>query len=184
MKTWLVSSVCANSQAKNVEQRVYSCRCRPRIAAAIKPAMKELLPLLCCCTLHGSTALSSPANLLSDFDPHRQQANSYIHTNTHIRVLFQKNEKQVRCEAGYFCRDAARNPCPAGTYGASTGLRDEGCSGSCPAGSSCAEGTVVPSLCEEGFYAVGGAVACNACPGKRAAGFEGERCRTSRSCCG
>eukprot|EP00752_Nemacystus_decipiens_P010517 g9365.t1 len=66
---------------------------------------------------------------------------------------------QVQCEVGYYCRDAVRTPCPAGTYGESTGLRDAGCSGMCPAGMSCAEGTVDPTPCEDGSYSIGGAVA-------------------------
>ncbi|CAM9410937.1 unnamed protein product [Ectocarpus sp. 12 AP-2014] len=90
---------------------------------------------------------------------------------------------QVLCEAGYYCQDAARKLCPAGTYGSSEGLRDEGCTGVCPPGAACAEGTVRPTPCEEGYYATGGAVACNACPGKRVTGLEGERCKTSRNCC-
>lgn len=53
----------------------------------------------------------------------------------------------------------------------------------CPAGMSCAEGTVDPMPCEDGSYAIGGAVVCNACPGKRVAGVEGEQCKNSRSCC-
>lgn len=74
-------------------------------------------------------------------------------------------------------------PCPAGTYGAAGGLRDQGCTGVCPAGAACPEGTVDPALCEEGSYAVGGAVVCNVCPGKRVAGVDTKQCTTSRSCC-
>ncbi|CAB1097353.1 unnamed protein product [Ectocarpus sp. CCAP 1310/34] len=98
-------------------------------------------------------------------------------------LIISNSRSKVLCEAGYYCQDAARKLCPAGTYGSSAGLRDEGCTGVCPPGAACAEGTVDPTPCEEGYYATGGAVACNACPGKRVAGLEGERCRTSRSCC-
>ncbi|CAM9909449.1 unnamed protein product, partial [Hapterophycus canaliculatus] len=92
---------------------------------------------------------------------------------------------QVRCEAGYYCKDGVRAVCPAGTFGASAGLLDRGCTGPCPAGAACPAGTVLPTPCDEGFYAAGGAVACNMCPGKQVAAalLAGERCRTSRSCC-
>lgn len=48
-----------------------------------RPAIKELLPLLCCCTLHRYTALSSFSSLLPEFGPHRQQANGYSPQYTH-----------------------------------------------------------------------------------------------------
>ncbi|CAN0359953.1 unnamed protein product [Laminaria digitata] len=91
---------------------------------------------------------------------------------------------QVRCEPGHYCKEGVQLICPPGTHGASAGLYDKGCSGFCPPGAACPEGTVDPVPCDEGFYAVGGAVACSKCPGKRAVvGAEGERCRTSRICC-
>ena len=157
--------------------RASSARARPRPNRPTAPdrAMNELASTPTQTIVH---TLGSAFCLTSAFAPSFVTLIYTIYSYVHAL-----SPKQVRCEAGYFCRDATRKPCPAGTYGASTGLRDEGCSGMCPAGSSCAEGTVVPSLCEEGFYAVGGAVACNACPGKRAAGVDAERCRTSRSCC-
>lgn len=73
--------------------------------------------------------------------------------------------------------------CPPGTYGASAGLHNDECSGFCVAGAACPEGTVDPIPCDEGFYAIGGAIACSVCPGRRAVGDETERCRYSRSCC-
>ena len=72
---------------------------------------------------------------------------------------------------------AARSPCPAGTYGTSTGAQSmascsacmdgQSCpSGStvampCPAGSFCVAG--VAQLCDEGFYSNGGASICTKC---------------------
>ncbi|CAN0411096.1 unnamed protein product, partial [Laminaria digitata] len=44
------------------------------------------------------------------------------------------------CEPGYYCVKGARLPCPAGTFGSSSGLTSPHCSGPCPAGYYCGAG--------------------------------------------
>ncbi|CAM9176752.1 unnamed protein product, partial [Choristocarpus tenellus] len=90
---------------------------------------------------------------------------------------------QVICEPGHYCSGGLRYPCPGGRYGATRGLHESTCSGYCPKGMACPEGTTEPKACEEGTYAVGGAIECNVCPGKVVEGAA-PRCRDSRRCCG
>lgn len=49
---------------------------------------------------------------------------------------------QYVCEVGAYCKDGVKRACPAGTYGDRTGLGSPSCSGACPAGYFCPEGTV------------------------------------------
>ncbi|CAM9745585.1 unnamed protein product, partial [Discosporangium mesarthrocarpum] len=46
------------------------------------------------------------------------------------------------CEPGFFCTNGKRTPCPAGTYGDRAGITESSCSGFCPAGTYCPEGSV------------------------------------------
>lgn len=44
---------------------------------------------------------------------------------------------QALCEAGYYCTDGRRYPCPRGRFGNSTGMSTDQCSGECEAGYYC-----------------------------------------------
>lgn len=48
------------------------------------------------------------------------------------------------CEPGYYCENEIRKPCPGGTYGLTSALDNSKCSGICPEGYYCPEGTVDP----------------------------------------
>ena len=66
-----------------------------------------------------------------------------------VKAYFQGNTtrtNQVACEPGYYCdpRWGVKQPCPAGTYGISSHLKSPLCSGVCPRGFYCPEGTVDP----------------------------------------
>jgi len=79
------------------------------------------------------------------------------------------------CELGFYCQEGERYKCPAGTFGAATGLTTSICSGACPPGYYCPkgsvsgtehpcggadvyclEGSVAPIQAPSGFYTVGG----------------------------
>lgn len=48
----------------------------------------------------------------------------------------------IQCPIGYYCPDGImKEPCPAGSYGSSTGLRDRECSGKCQPGHYCPSGS-------------------------------------------
>ena len=51
------------------------------------------------------------------------------------------------CEKGTFCINGIKESCPAGTYGETDGLTSNVCSGLCPAGYFCPEGSVSPTPC-------------------------------------
>ncbi|KAG5188061.1 hypothetical protein JKP88DRAFT_276023 [Tribonema minus] len=94
---------------------------------------------------------------------------------------------QARCEPGYYCRGGIRTECPAGTYGATTGLNTPRCSGWCPAGHACPRGSAQPSACAAGRYAPQGSPDCYDCPldarPPPPPPLAAPRCRTSRLCC-
>ena len=48
---------------------------------------------------------------------------------------------EVRCEAGHYCVSGIRHPCPAGRFGATTGLDNARCSGPCAPGYFCPIGS-------------------------------------------
>ena len=48
---------------------------------------------------------------------------------------------QTQCPPGSYCTGGVRYDCPGGTYGASPGLLDRGCSGACNAGYYCPPGS-------------------------------------------
>eukprot|EP00501_MAST-03F_sp_TOSAG23-6_P001115 GSMAST32.ASY1.ANO1.1158.1 assembled CDS len=64
--------------------------------------------------------------------------------------------EQRPCEPGYFCigpgTKGIRRKCPEGTYGISTELKDDLCSGVCEAGTYCPAGTISPLPCPKGYY--------------------------------
>ena len=41
---------------------------------------------------------------------------------------------QTLCEPGFYCSNGVKTPCPAGRYGATFGLSESFCTGSCAAG--------------------------------------------------
>jgi hypothetical protein len=49
------------------------------------------------------------------------------------------------CEAGWWCQDGARYPCPAGRFGNSSGVVTALCSGPCQRGYFCGDGSVSPT---------------------------------------
>ncbi|RLN87726.1 hypothetical protein BBJ28_00020060, partial [Nothophytophthora sp. Chile5] len=53
---------------------------------------------------------------------------------------------QRPCELGYFCMSGIKYQCPAGTYGASSGLTTPRCSGRCAAGYYCPSYPELPSV--------------------------------------
>lgn len=62
---------------------------------------------------------------------------------------------QTICEPGYYClSDGIRRKCPGGRYGSTSGLSDALCSGPCPAGYYCPEGSSDPTLHECGNHSV------------------------------
>ena len=66
------------------------------------------------------------------------------------------------CQAGFWCPQASGGtkafPCPGGTYGTKTGLKDPQCTGYCKAGCVCKEASTVecPAPCPIGYYCVKG----------------------------
>lgn len=81
-----------------------------------------------------------------------------------------RRSEQRPCEPGYFCigpgtkvssdgkhqtqipLKGIRRKCPEGTYGISTELKDDLCSGVCEAGTYCPAGTISPLPCPKGYY--------------------------------
>jgi len=89
--------------------------------------------------------------------------------------------RQEICPKGSYCDNGRKHNCPAGTYGDQTGLFYQFCSGFCPAGFYCVEGTSEPVECPNNTYAISGSTFCVSCntPQK-----EGQlRCKTGRNCC-
>lgn len=60
------------------------------------------------------------------------------------------------CEKGAYCSNGLRKLCPAGTFGAVEGLTNSSCSGACPKGHYCPEGTTIPHAHKCGDITVGG----------------------------
>lgn len=53
--------------------------------------------------------------------------------------------------------------CPATTYGNTTGLVSSNCSGTCPAGYKCPQGTIDPEPCSDGEWSSAGSKSCSKC---------------------
>ncbi|GLD94486.1 hypothetical protein PINS_up003097 [Pythium insidiosum] len=71
---------------------------------------------------------------------------------------------QQICPVGSYCVNGIAYLCPAGTFGATTGLATPQCSGRCPDGYTCAAGSTSPtsSPCPAGQYSRNG-VSCSPC---------------------
>lgn len=89
--------------------------------------------------------------------------------------------EEVECEAGHYCQQGIKRACPAGTWGASTGMVNKRCSGICPAGSFCPIASVAPAACGDNEYSTAAAFQCSSCGGVAADGIG--RCKDSRRCC-
>jgi hypothetical protein len=78
---------------------------------------------------------------------------------------------EQRCAPGSYSLAGAGSctACPAGTYGAVSGLTTAGCSGLCTAGFACPLGVACPQflMCPSGSYSLAGAGACSVCPAGR-----------------
>jgi len=72
---------------------------------------------------------------------------------------------QVKCNRGNFCKNGIAYNCPKGYYGDKVMEMNEKCSGRCPAGTYCPEGTADPIPCPPGHFSNGGADSCTLCPG-------------------
>ena len=57
--------------------------------------------------------------------------------------------------------------CPAGRYGATAGLSSSSCTGICPAGSRCINGTIIPAQCSAGTWSAAGSATCSPCDAGR-----------------
>ncbi len=88
---------------------------------------------------------------------------------------------QEICPKGSYCIDGIKFSCPAGTYGYQSGLFNKICSGFCPAGYFCEEGTLEPKECETNTYATAGNRLCIPCNNPHP--YDQKRCKTSRICC-
>ena len=78
------------------------------------------------------------------------------------------------CDKGHFCPDGAvRYRCPAGTHGATSGLKDSRCSGQCPPGYFCAAGSSDrrATPCPGGTFGEAPGQTGPACEGKCAPGY-------------
>ncbi len=91
-----------------------------------------------------------------------------------------RSEQKV-CPKGSFCRRGRKYNCPAGTFGDEIGLSNKLCSGFCPAGFFCSEGTSEPQECPNNSYSTPGNNVCIECNNIPEDGRE--RCKTSRICC-
>jgi hypothetical protein len=67
-------------------------------------------------------------------------------------VNFATRYLEAPCLPGYYCSNGSAYPCPVGTYGNRTGLATASCSDSCRSGQYCDIGSVVPTICDKGFY--------------------------------
>ncbi|KDO25587.1 hypothetical protein SPRG_08886 [Saprolegnia parasitica CBS 223.65] len=88
---------------------------------------------------------------------------------------------QALCPIGSFCQHGVLYQCPSGTYGSTTGLTVETCSGWCRAGYFCPPGTVsaTANACGPSSYSIDGQGDCMACPSARPA----MPCQNRRACC-
>ena len=88
---------------------------------------------------------------------------------------------QEVCPRGSYCDRGRKIACPPGTYGNKTMLFLSLCSGFCPAGYFCIEGSAEPRKCESNTYSTEGNRHCVTCNNPLPLGIE--RCRTIRLCC-
>jgi len=79
---------------------------------------------------------------------------------------------QKLCEPGHYCVDGVQRPCPAGRFGMSAGLASPGCSGTCPEGYFCPEGSsnATSRPCPAGRYGSSAGLTDGSCSGLCAPG--------------
>ncbi|KAL7533460.1 hypothetical protein ACHAXR_010386 [Thalassiosira sp. AJA248-18] len=92
---------------------------------------------------------------------------------------------QAICEPGFKCQNGLKMPCEAGTYGETSGLATDDCTGLCPRSFFCPRNSVHPLPCSPGAYSTGGARQCTSCnvPTTVPAEVIQNMCRDDRSCC-
>merc|ERR1711988_146647 len=80
---------------------------------------------------------------------------------------------QAICPVGHFCKAGIKQPCPEGTYGNTTGLITNACSGLCPLGHFCPKGTAEPTRhrCPAGRYGSTMGLSMKACSGLCSQGY-------------
>lgn len=93
----------------------------------------------------------------------------------------QRRADQKICPPGSYCEKGRKFPCPEGTFGKESGLFKSFCSGFCPEGYFCTEGSIEPQECEINTYATPGNRRCVPCNNPHPS--DRDRCRTSRLCC-
>ncbi|ETW03965.1 hypothetical protein H310_04372 [Aphanomyces invadans] len=89
--------------------------------------------------------------------------------------------RQEECGVGQFCQGGIAYDCPQGTYGDTTGLTVEQCSGWCAAGFFCPprSASATANRCPDGYYSIRGQGSCMQCPTNRPI----TRCQDKRECC-
>lgn len=85
------------------------------------------------------------------------------------------------CEKGNYCVGGVKYPCPSGRYGNVNGLSDNECSGLCPGGYYCIEGSVEPVRCGNNSYSSFGSSSCIECLNSDDVGEM--LCQDSEICC-
>lgn len=94
------------------------------------------------------------------------------------------NSNCLACPEGTFRSSKysaiACEACPATTYGNVTSLTTSNCSGLCPAGHACPEGTIDPEPCENGEWSAEGSSICSKC----AVGHYGVGTNSNENCTG
>jgi hypothetical protein len=85
-----------------------------------------------------------------------------------VGTVGQRSDQQ-QCAPGSYCVGGVAIPCPAGLFGASSGLSSPGCSGNCSAGHACPMGSTNAAgmPCPPGRFSLSGWGACADCgPGR------------------
>lgn len=78
----------------------------------------------------------------------------------------------VPCDIGHYCIEGIEMPCPVGRFGNSSGLSSDECTDTCPSGTYCPSGSVLPITCPLGYYCPDGKVKLK-CPAGRYGDREG-----------
>ena len=116
---------------------------------------------------------------------HRQSVQRGYYSSPEYETF--RRYEELMCPPGSFCIKGTRYLCRAGTYGNASMLPDSTCSGFCPTGSYCPEGSITPipcpsgtygdstgltnhgctGLCPHGHYCPAGSISGTPCPGGR-----------------